>query len=116
MLDIGDTEDLQCGKTKLVTVSGKSFILARAADGTYYAIKNLCPHQGVDMSTGKLFGRFLPSEVGEYKYLEDFEVIRCPRHGWEFDVKTGCSFFDPGHVRIKTYPVQIMDDRLFVDL
>ena len=32
---------------------------------------------------------------GEYERGGDGEVIRCPWHGWEFEVKTGRSWFDP---------------------
>jgi 3-phenylpropionate/trans-cinnamate dioxygenase ferredoxin subunit len=32
------------------------------------------------------------------------EVVRCPWHGWEFDIRTGRSVFSPDRVRTKTYP------------
>ena len=34
-------------------------------------------------------------------------MLRCPWHGWEFDVKTGQSWFDPAHIRVRTYQVSV---------
>ena len=35
------------------------------------------------------------------------EFLRCPWHGWEFDIKTGQSYFDPTAVRVRRYPVEV---------
>ena len=35
------------------------------------------------------------------------EILRCPWHGWEFDVTTGRSVFMPDAVRVKSYPVDV---------
>ena len=34
-------------------------------------------------------------------------MLRCPWHGWEFDVRTGQSWFDPKQVRVKCYEVVV---------
>jgi 3-phenylpropionate/trans-cinnamate dioxygenase ferredoxin subunit len=34
-------------------------------------------------------------------------LLRCPWHGWEFDVRTGQSWFDPAHMRVRRYPVTV---------
>jgi 3-phenylpropionate/trans-cinnamate dioxygenase ferredoxin subunit len=35
------------------------------------------------------------------------EILRCPWHGWEFDLTTGRSVFMPAEVRVKSYPVEV---------
>jgi len=35
------------------------------------------------------------------------EMVRCPWHGWEFDIKTGQSWFDPDKTRVRNYPVTV---------
>jgi 3-phenylpropionate/trans-cinnamate dioxygenase ferredoxin subunit len=35
------------------------------------------------------------------------EMVRCPWHGWEFDVRTGQSWFDPVQVRVRRYDVTV---------
>lgn len=52
---------------------------------------------------GKLGGTALPGKVGEYKYGLDGQVVRCPWHGWEFDVTTGRSLFNPHRCRVRSY-------------
>jgi len=47
------------------------------------------------------------SPVGEYVLKRPGEIIRCPWHGWEFDIKTGRSIFNPHRVRVKSYEVRV---------
>ena len=45
----------------------------------------------------------------EYVYAREGEIIKCPWHGWEFDIATGQSVFNPHRVRIQTYDVTVED-------
>jgi nitrite reductase (NADH) small subunit len=116
MFCAGDTEVLRPGEMRRFEARGKAFVLARSKKGEYYAARNICPHQGVDLSEGVLTGRTLPSKLGCYEYVDDGEILRCGRHAYEFDIKTGRSWFNPDRVRIKTYAVQIEDGRVLVDI
>jgi 3-phenylpropionate/trans-cinnamate dioxygenase ferredoxin subunit len=55
-----------------------------------------------------LSGWIVPGAPGEYLYERRGEILRCPWHGWEFDVRTGQSFFDPARTRVRTYPVELV--------
>jgi len=46
-----------------------------------------------------------PSIPGEYTYTREGEIVRCPWHGWEFDIRTGRSYCEPERIRAKAYPV-----------
>jgi 3-phenylpropionate/trans-cinnamate dioxygenase ferredoxin subunit len=46
-------------------------------------------------------------DPGEIEYTRLGEIIRCPWHGWEFDVRTGQSYCDPKRFRAKAYPVNV---------
>jgi 3-phenylpropionate/trans-cinnamate dioxygenase ferredoxin subunit len=46
-------------------------------------------------------------EPGEYKLTRHGEFLRCPWHGWEFDIRTGQSWFDPSKVRTRAYKTTI---------
>ncbi|WFU42415.1 Rieske 2Fe-2S domain-containing protein [Bradyrhizobium sp. CB82] len=35
------------------------------------------------------------------------EPLRCPWHGWEFDMRNGQSWFDPTRVKVRSYPVAV---------
>jgi nitrite reductase (NADH) small subunit len=96
------------GGRLIVELEGKSIGIFNIKD-TYYAIKNVCPHQSAQLCTGEIMGVMLPSEPHEYRYGKDGEIIRCPWHGWEFDITSGKSVFDPKKCRIKLYEVQVME-------
>jgi hypothetical protein len=54
-----------------------------------------------------LSGFLLADKPGEYHYSRRGEILRCPWHGWEFDVKTGQSWFDPVRTRVRSYQVSV---------
>ena len=115
MYDAGDAEVLAPGSMRLVTEARRPFILARVRGGAYHAVSPRCPHQGVDLSTGRLTGTCAAGAVGEYRYVDDAAHLRCPRHGYQFSVETGEAWFDPA-VRLRTFPVAVRDGRVWVDL
>lgn len=88
-------EELREGERRLFEVDGVEIGLIRA-EGTCYAFRNSCPHQGVPMLYGSVVGTMLPSEPQEYVYGLHNEIIRCPLHGWEFNLKTGKALFSSG--------------------
>lgn len=82
-------------------------------DGRFYALTNACVHQGARVCLGKVSGTALPSRVYEFKYGHEGRILRCPWHGWEYDVTTGESLFDPA-TRVVTYPVIVRDGAVYV--
>ena len=61
------------------------------------------------MCEGILTGLIESDEPGHYRYSRKGEIIRCPWHGWEFDVRTGQSFCDPSKISVRSYPVEVAD-------
>ncbi len=94
------------GDRRIVEIAGRSIGVFNI-HGRYYAIRNLCPHQGAPLCRGRLTGTALPSRPGEYHWGREGEIIRCPWHGWEFDVTTGKSLFNPHKMKVKNYEVMI---------
>jgi Ferredoxin subunits of nitrite reductase and ring-hydroxylating dioxygenases len=76
-------------------------------DGEYYALKNDCPHQRASLCEGSLTGLTTADAPGEFEYERDGEIVRCPWHGWEFDVTTGESVFNPHRVKAKTFETSV---------
>jgi nitrite reductase/ring-hydroxylating ferredoxin subunit len=54
------------------------------------------------------------SEPGEYRYSRKGEILRCPWHGWEFDIRTGQSFCDPAKIGLRSYPVEVAEGQRVV--
>lgn len=98
--------ELQPGERKIVEINRRSIGVFNV-HGTYYAIRNLCPHQAAPLCRGPITGTTLPSQPGEYIWAKDGEIVRCPWHGWEFDITTGRSVFNPHRLRVKTYEVTV---------
>jgi len=63
--------------------------------GEFFALSNRCPHRGGSLCQGNLTGLVLSDEPGHYNYIRRGEIIRCPWHSWEFDIRTGKSWCDP---------------------
>lgn len=102
-------EELPLGAKKIVQIGRKSIGIFNL-NGEYFAVLNVCPHQLAPLCEGRVCGHTPPSSVGEYLLEREGEIIRCPWHGWEFDIKTGRSIFNPHRVRTATYKVQVEEE------
>jgi nitrite reductase/ring-hydroxylating ferredoxin subunit len=107
---VADTADVEEGKRIIVEVEGRSIGVYRVG-GELYALHNRCPHQGAPLCKGPICGTTLPSAVYEYEYGRSGELVRCPWHGWEFEIKTGKSVFSD-KVRTRCYKVQIDEGKV----
>ncbi len=97
------------GGRNIVDVAGRSIGIFNV-EGRFFALKNVCPHQGARLCEGTLKG-VTALDADDRPVLErEGEVIRCPWHGWEFDIASGRSLFNPERLRVKTYPVTIEEE------
>jgi nitrite reductase/ring-hydroxylating ferredoxin subunit len=103
---VATVEEIPPGARKIVEVAGRSIGVFNL-NGEFFALRNRCPHQGGPLCTGSLGGLIVASSPGEYHYGRAGEMLRCPWHGWEFDIRTGQSWFDPTHVRVRSYQVTV---------
>jgi 3-phenylpropionate/trans-cinnamate dioxygenase ferredoxin subunit len=111
---VGPTADFPDGSSRLVEVGGRSIGIVRVGDD-FFALRNVCPHQGAPIFKGGLLkGTMLPSHPDELVYGMESLVIRCPLHGWEFDVTSGNAVFGISSKRVVTYQVKVDNDTLFV--
>jgi nitrite reductase/ring-hydroxylating ferredoxin subunit len=94
------------GGRKLVTIKGRPIGVFNL-NGEFFALLNRCPHQGGSLCDGHLTGLIESATPGEYKYSRQGEIIRCPWHGWEFDIRTGKSWCEPRRIQVKSYPVEV---------
>jgi nitrite reductase/ring-hydroxylating ferredoxin subunit len=103
---VAKVDEIPLGERKIVELEGRSIGVFHV-QGSFYALRNRCPHQGGPLCEWQLSG-FATAEVpGKYEYTRKGEILRCPWHGWEFDVKTGQSWFDPEKMRVRSYEVQV---------
>jgi nitrite reductase/ring-hydroxylating ferredoxin subunit len=96
------------GERKIIEVEGRSIGVFNV-NGSFYALRNACPHQGAPLCLGRVQGTALPSTPGQYVWAREGEIIRCPWHGWEFDLTTGRSIFNPHRTRVRSYDVTVVE-------
>lgn len=103
---VAAVKEIPPGGRKLVTVRGRPIAVFNL-EGAFFGLFNRCPHQGGPMCEGILTGLIESDEPGRYAYSRKGEILRCPWHGWEFDVTTGQSWFDPARTRVRSYDASV---------
>lgn len=103
---VGRVSELPPGGRKVVEADGRSIGVFNV-NGSFYALRNSCPHQAAPLCLGAIKGMTMPSKPGEYIWGREGEIVRCPWHGWEFDILTGRSIFNPHKTRVKAYDVTV---------
>jgi 3-phenylpropionate/trans-cinnamate dioxygenase ferredoxin subunit len=91
-LDIAPASELPNGERLFIEVEGKSIVIVNIA-GQFFAIADICTHDDGPLGDGD---------------IEGFNIV-CPRHGGEFDVRTGQAVQMPAVVDIPAYPVRVVD-------
>jgi nitrite reductase/ring-hydroxylating ferredoxin subunit len=87
-------------------VGGRQIIVCNLA-GEFFAVSDRCPHQGGPLSKGIVTGFVESQEPGEYRHSRRGEVIRCPWHSWEYDIRTGKSWCDPRRIQVRNFKVDV---------
>jgi nitrite reductase/ring-hydroxylating ferredoxin subunit len=96
----------------VVRVGGREIGVVRdPATGTLHAVRNRCPHSGAPLCLGLVVDRAV-GRPGAYE-RSGRPVLRCPWHGWEYDLETGRCVDDPG-LRAAVYPVRVENGRVLV--
>jgi len=85
--------------TTLRVVVGSEAVLLCNVGGKIYAIEDACTHDGGELDQGE---------------LEDCRIM-CPRHGAYFDVTTGAALTLPAILPVRTFPVRVEGDAIFVE-
>jgi nitrite reductase/ring-hydroxylating ferredoxin subunit len=103
---VARVDEIPPGTRLIVDLDGRSVGIFNV-DGSYYALRNNCPHQGAELCAGTVFGAVSSPGPGEYHYDPDRKLLACPWHNWEFDMRTGQSWFDPAKTRVRPYEVAV---------
>jgi nitrite reductase (NADH) small subunit len=86
---IAETAQIPQGTGKVVELDGNQIAIWNVG-GSFQAFQNVCPHRGGPVGEGELEGN----------------IITCPWHGWQFDIVTGQSTFNPA-AKLTKYDVQV---------
>ncbi len=99
-------DEIAPGTARRFEVEGRAIAVFNV-NGAFAAIADRCPHEGASLCRGHIVGLAESDEPGQYRIVREGEFVRCPWHGWEFDLKTGRSWCDPARTRVKSYDVSV---------
>jgi 3-phenylpropionate/trans-cinnamate dioxygenase ferredoxin subunit len=94
---IASTSDIPDGEVRVYDCDGTKIAVCHV-DGNFFAVQDLCTHDGGPLGEGELVG----------------SQIECPRHGARFDIKTGKALCLPAVIDIPTYEVSVRGEEIFV--
>ncbi|GAB4461983.1 MAG: hypothetical protein OHK0029_28130 [Armatimonadaceae bacterium] len=106
-LTICAAAELPPGEKRIVTdpETGRSVGVFNI-QGEYFAIKNVCPHLGAPLCQGSVHATHRPGDLFELRPDLHGRILRCPWHGWEFDIVTGKGLYDATS-RVATYACHV---------
>ncbi len=87
----------------IVDLQGRSVGIFHV-NGRFYAVLNRCPHRGAELCRGSVLGRLDADVPGHVVWSKTRPMLRCPWHGWEYDLETGRSYFDSS---ARAYPIDV---------
>jgi nitrite reductase/ring-hydroxylating ferredoxin subunit len=96
-ISVCKTFDVKPGRGFSVYI-GKKRIAVYLVEEQYYVLDDECLHRGAPLSEG----------------VVDGHSITCPLHDWTYHIKTG-ALLDRAGVALRTYPVQIQGDEIFIE-
>lgn len=96
-ITVARVDDFPVSSHRLVDVDGVGVAVFHL-EGGFYAIENVCTHDGNELANGA---------------LEGCEIV-CPRHAARFDVRTGEVTAPPAYEAVASLPVRVVDGRVEV--
>jgi nitrite reductase (NADH) small subunit len=113
-VDVGACEDFVQGVPRVIEVRGREIGIVRL-DEEFFALRNVCPHQYAPICRGFTMSLIVAEGQENVGVDENCQVLVCPWHGWEFDIRTGRAAWGQSSYRVKTYPVRVQGGRVCVD-
>jgi nitrite reductase (NADH) small subunit len=113
--EVGSVDDFVEGEFKIVQLGSRSIGVVKTG-GSFYAVLNVCPHERAPVCRGTLSGTMLPSATGAVEYGLQGRILRCPWHGYEFDLAAGGrAVFTSYKARLRMFPVTIDKGKIIVE-
>lgn len=76
---------------RLVVEFGRDWVIVFNVGGSFYAVEDMCSHEEYALAQGA---------------LTDF-ALECPKHGAQFDIRTGAYLCAPAVSPVKSYDVRV---------
>lgn len=96
---VARSDEIRPGEAKRVIVDDLPVAVFNV-DGRFYAIEDTCSHEEASLSEGEVDG----------------EVVECPRHGAQFNIRTGRALSLPAVAPVETFAIKVEGGDVFVDV
>ncbi len=103
-------------KFVIIAAGRESVGVIRLRGGELKAVRNWCPHKGAPICRGIVGGTWPPSAPGELTFDREGEVLVCPWHGYEYDLKDGRELYQEVPTRLRFFPVSVRDGIVYVSV
>ena len=107
-------DEVKLNTLKPVAMGRGTVLLTRLPSGEIKAVGSRCPHQGANLVHGCVTGLSSSDVPNELHIERPGQILRCPWHGFEFDIMTGQSIADHGKLRLRRFNVEIENDEVFI--
>jgi nitrite reductase (NADH) small subunit len=102
---VAPAQDFPPGDRRIVTVNGREIGVFNLG-GEFHALLNYCPHRAAPLCHGRVRPLVVPDGLHGRGYAREGEILKCPWHQWEFDIRTGEALYDPA-MKVRTYEVSV---------
>ena len=98
-IEVGSTGSIEEEDLIRFDHKDKTFCVYRLTDG-FYATDGMCTHETVHLEDGLVMD----------------DEIECPMHQGIFNIKSGEALSPPACEDLKTYPVKVDNDKIFIKI
>src|SRR6266576_2816925 len=104
---VANLDDLPEGQHIIVEVQGREIGVFNVR-GQYFALPNVCFHQNGPLCRGATSGTVIANAGTNWRrtWALDGEVVVCPWHALEYDIKTGQCLAYPGR-KLPTWQIKV---------
>tara|TARA_B100000963_G_scaffold180882_1_gene157216 strand:+ start:287 stop:604 length:318 start_codon:yes stop_codon:yes gene_type:complete len=98
-IEVGPTDSIEEEDLIRFDHNDRTFCIYRLSDG-FYATDGICTHETVHLEDGLVMD----------------DEIECPMHQGVFNIKSGEAISPPACEDLKTYPVKVDNNKIFVKI
>jgi nitrite reductase/ring-hydroxylating ferredoxin subunit len=93
-----------------------TLVVVQLPSGKVSAVAARCPHQGADLTHACITGYVCGDRPNELHVERQGEILRCPWHGFEFDLVDGKSVADKGKMKLRQFAVEVENGDVYVSV
>ncbi|TQL55947.1 Rieske (2Fe-2S) protein [Subtercola boreus] len=103
---VGRVDDFPADGRLLVEINGREIGIFKVKH-EFFAMLNRCPHLGGPLAKGQIVNEITSTGPGNVSLDPSATIVTCPWHNWEFDIRSGQSYWDPHNLHARPFAIAI---------